>query len=391
MNESVRLGWVAGVPVGFNWSVLVIFWLISWSLAGVTFPGSHPGYGESAYWLAGVTTAFVFLISLLAHELGHALTARRLGVEVEGITLWMFGGMAKLGGEAATPSVALRIGVVGPVVSVAAAALYWVLARAVDAAGAGDLVTAVPAWLARINLVLAVFNLVPAFPLDGGRVLQALLWGRSGDRVRATTTAARAGRAFGLGLVGLGVASLAAGSSGNGLWFGFLGWFLLSAARAEESAVVVRDALAGVAVEEVMTPDPVVVPAEATVAAVLEDYALRHRFSAFPLVDGAGSVVGLLTLRGIKRVPADRRAVTAAAAVATPLSRVTVARPGEPVVDLLERLAGAGGDDGDGDGRALVMEDGRLVGIVSPSDVARLVRLAAVRPRPGAAPPVTHH
>jgi Zn-dependent protease/CBS domain-containing protein len=373
MSESVRIGRIAGIAVGFNWSLLVIFWLLTWSLAAGEFPDANPGYSDATYWFAALVTGLVFFACLLAHELGHALMARRLGMEVEGITLWLFGGVAKLGGEAATPRAELQVGAIGPAVSLAAAAVFGVAALGLDGFGVSGLAVTVPAWLARINAILAVFNLVPAYPLDGGRVLRALLWSRHGDRVRATATAARAGRTFAHVLIGLGLVDFAFGASAGGLWFVFLGWFLLLATRAEESGVLTRELLGGLRVRDVMSPDPVVAPASITVAELVDHYALRHRCSAFPLVDDDGRLVGLVTLSRVKAVPADHRRLTSVGSLACPLVDVPVAGPDDAVVDLLERMAASP------DGRALVLEGDRLVGIVSPTDVARILQVATLR------------
>lgn len=373
MNESIRIGRIAGIPVGFNWSVLVIFWLIAWGLAAGRFPADHPGYADATYWAAGAVTAAVFFASLLAHELGHALVARRLGMGVEGITLWLFGGVAKLGGDAATPRAELQVGAVGPAISLAAAGIFTLIAVVAHVVGAPELAVGIPAWLARINLVLALFNLVPAYPLDGGRVLRAILWARHGDRLRATATAARSGRAFGYTLIALGLFGFAGGGTVGGLWFVFIGWFLLAASRAEEAQVVLRDALGGLRVRDVMSAEPVVAPASATVDELLESYALRHRFTAFPLVDHAGGLVGLITLARLKAVSPDRRRSVSVGALACPLPDVPTAAPDDPLVDLIERMA-AGNEN-----RALVLDGGRLVGIVSPTDIARAVEIVTLR------------
>lgn len=373
MNETIRIGRIAGIPVGFNWSLLVIFWLITWGLAAGTFPVEYPGHADVSYWLAGIITAVVFFASLLAHELGHALVARRLGMRVEGITLWLFGGVARLGGEAGTPKAELQVGVVGPAVSIGVAGVFALGAIALDAVGATELVVAVPAWLALINFILAVFNLVPAYPLDGGRVLRALLWARHGDRLRATATAAQAGRVFGYALIGFGLLNFAAGGAIGGLWFVFLGWFLLIASRAEEAGVLMREALAGLQVRDIMSPDPVVALASTTVDEFLDSHAPHHRFSAFPLVDAEGQLTGLITLARIKAAPRSSRGSTPIGELACPLPEVPTASPDEPYLDLLERMAGRT------DGRALVVDDDRLVGIVSPTDVARIMEFATLR------------
>ena len=376
MEESFRLGRVAGIRVGVNWSVLLIVWLLAWSLATVVLPQRAPGHQPSAYWLAAVATALLFFASLLAHELGHAVLARRAGLGVEGIILWLFGGVANLHGEARNPRAELRIAAVGPLISLAVAAVAALLAAAVSAAGGPALLGAVFAWLARINLGLAVFNLIPAAPLDGGRVLRALLWRRSGDRLRATVAAARAGRLFGYLLIGVGVLEFAVRANLGGLWFIFLGWFLLSAARAEEHGARLREALAGLRVRDVMTPDPVVAPGWLTVDAFLERYVLGHRCSAFPVSGAGGELEGLVTLARLKSVPAAERAATRVAAVACPLAEVATATPDEPVADLPGRLSGCS------DGRVLVVDGGRLVGIVSPSDLTRVLEVVSLRRPP---------
>ncbi|MDP9070271.1 MAG: site-2 protease family protein [Actinomycetota bacterium] len=377
MEESFRLGNVAGIRVGVNWSLLVVFWLISLGLADGRFPEEAPGSEPSLYWAAALTTAALFYAALLAHELSHALVARQAGVGVEGITLWLFGGMTKMRAEAHTPQVELRVAVAGPLVSLAVAGVMATLALVADAAGASSLVVAMASWLARINLILAAFNLVPAAPLDGGRVLRSILWRRHGDQLRATVTAARAGRLFGYLLVAAGLLEFAAGAGIGGLWFLFLGWFLIMAARAEETAATLRGALGGVTVGDVMTPDPVVAPGWLTLDAFLEEYVLRHRFSAFPIESFDGRLDGLVTLQRLKQVPGQERAKVRAHDVAWRIEEVPSARPDEPLVALLRRMGGSS------EGRALVLEGERLVGIVTPTDVARAVEVATLGGRAG--------
>ena len=374
MEESIRMGRIAGIRVGANWSLLVIFWLIAWGLATGRFPDEHPGQTDGAYWVAGLVTALIFYGALLAHELGHAVMARRQGIPVEGITLWLFGGVTRMQREATSPGGALRVAVVGPVISLAAAAVFGMLAVALDALGAPGLVGGMAGWLARINVILAMFNLIPAAPLDGGRVLQAILWRRGGNRLAASATAARAGRGFGYVLIGVGLLEFTAGIAVGGLWLVFLGWFLLMAARAEQVRSEARLHLEGVRVADVMTRDPVVAPGWITVDAFLEDYALRHRFSAFPIQTFGGDLGGLITLNRLKAVPPDRRAAVRVSDVACGMEQVPVARSEEMLLDLVGRISGCA------DGRALVIDNGRLVGIVSPTDVARTLEMGAFRP-----------
>jgi Zn-dependent protease len=376
MEDSIRLGRIGGVPVGVNWTLLVIFALVAFGVAGGRLPEEFPGYAPGTYVLAGVAVAILFFASILAHELGHALLARRKGVAVEGITLWLFGGVARFATEPEQPSDELRIAAVGPLISLAAGALFWGLGLAAAAVGVPDLVVALLGWLALVNVVLAVFNLFPAAPLDGGRILRAWLWRRSGDRRKAAVTASRAGRAFGLLLIGLGIVELAFGAGLGGLWFMLIGFFILTAARGEETHARLR----GLHVRDVMTPDPVTAPDWLTIADFLERFVFAHRFSTFPLTGFSGDVTGIVTLRAVKRVPPDRRAEQRVRDIACPLTDVPVAAPDDDLVELLPRLAG-----GCSDGRALVLVDGELVGIVSPTDVARLAELTdlgAGRPDP---------
>ncbi|MBW3645517.1 MAG: site-2 protease family protein [Actinobacteria bacterium] len=373
MNESVRLGRIAGVDVGVNWTVFVIFLLITFGLAAGRFPQEHPGLEPTAYVVAGVVAGLVFLASILAHEVSHAVVAQRNGVDVDGIVLWLFGGVARLRGEPGDPGAEIRVAGVGPLVSVGLGAAFGAVAVLLGGLGAPGITVGVFAWLAVINVVLAVFNLVPAAPLDGGRILRGVLWKRRGDRLGASVTAARAGRAFGWFLVVLGLIDFVAGAGGGGLWLVLVGWFLTNAAGAEEHHAQVRHALGDVRVDQVMTAQPVVVPSDLPVSRLIDDHVFSSRYSSFPLVDRTGRPAGLVTLNRVKQVPADRRGTTTVADIACPLDAVAVARPDESLADLLPRLAGCS------DGRALVLDGERLVGIVSPTDVAHQLEVADLR------------
>lgn len=260
MGDDIKLGRVAGFPLATNWSVLVIGWLLTWSLATGSFPHEAPGHASWTYWLAGLGAAVAFFVSLLAHEVAHALVARRNGIAVKGLTLWLFGGVAELSGDAPTPGADFRIAAAGPASSLGLAAGFALLAAAVHALDAAHLLVVAVAWLAGINLMLGVFNLIPGAPLDGGRVLRALLWHGHGDRVRATVSAARAGAVVGYGLVGFGLLQFLIGASVGGLWLVFIGWFVLSAARVADSRRPDPPGATGLRVADVMTTSPSVAP-----------------------------------------------------------------------------------------------------------------------------------
>jgi len=375
MNETLRLGTIWGIRVGVNWSVLVIFTLLLVVLSAGNLPLLAPGHSTVAYTLAGTAAAIVFFLSLLAHELSHALVARREGIEVEGITLWLFGGVARLSGEPATPGADLRVAGVGPLVSLLLGMGFGFLTLAVALAGAGDLLVAVVGWLALINVMLAAFNLVPATPLDGGRILRAFLWWRTGDRSRAAVIAARAGRTFGFLLIALGVASLLFFPGIGLIWLALIGWFIASAASAEEQQTRVQDSLRGVTVANVMTRDPLTVHPDLPVAQLLDAYVLYHRHSAYPVVDAWGRPEGLVTLDRIRAVDAEQRARSVVADIAAPLDEVATASPDEQLVDVLPRLS-------QGERRILVIQDGFLVGLVTATDVTRTLELTDLRPQP---------
>jgi Zn-dependent protease/CBS domain-containing protein len=369
MNENLSLGRIFGIHVGLNWSLLVVAALIAWSLATSLLPSASPGQTSGAYWTAGVVSAFVFLASLLAHELAHSVVAMRRGVKVEGITLWLFGGVSRFSSDTASPGAQALITFVGPLTSLVLGVLFYLIAVAAGGGAHPGLFAATLAWLGYINISLGVFNLVPAFPLDGGRLLQSLIWLRTGDRLRATRIAARIGMGFAYLLIAYGLATFVfAGSLIGGIWSVFLGWFLLSAARSEETGGLIRQALAGMTVAQVMTPNPVQAPDDISVEDALHGYILASRHSTFPTHDTAGRLSGLLTLTALKNVAPDARPTTLIKEIICPLDKVSTAGPADPITNLLAVA------DGCSEGRTLVVDGGRLVGVISPSDINRLLQ-----------------
>src|SRR5216683_1351716 len=370
MNENLSLGRIAGIHVGLNWSLLVVAALIAWSIATGILPAAAPGQTSAAYWTAGVVSAFVYLASLLAHELAHSIVATRRGVKVEGITLWLFGGVSRFSSESSSPGAQAWITFVGPLTSLLLGVLFLLVGAVVGGGANSALLSASLAWLGYINILLGVFNLLPAFPLDGGRILQSLIWRSTGDRLRATRIAARIGMAFAFLFIAYGLITFfAAGSLFGGVWAVFLGWFLLSAARAEEAGGLIRQALSGISVAEVMTPNPVQAPDDISVEVALHSYILASRHSTFPTHDESGGLSGLLTLAALKNVTPNARPTTRIKAIACPLERVPTVSPRDPATNLLN-ISEAGCSEG----RTLVVDNGQLVGIVSPSDINRLLQ-----------------
>ncbi|SDN49556.1 Zn-dependent protease (includes SpoIVFB) [Streptomyces sp. cf386] len=377
MKASLPLGRIAGVRVGLNWSVLVIIALVTVTLAEGRFPDAHPDHSAWVYWALALLAAVVFLASLLAHELAHAIVARRNGVKVDGITLWMLGGVARLHSDARTPGAELRIAGVGPLTSAVAGGLLLGLAVWLDSLHASGLAVEAVAWLAGINIVLAVFNALPAAPLDGGRLLRAYLWHRTGDRLRATRGAAAAGRMLGWFMIVTGFAAMIFAGDLSGLWPALIGWFLIAAATAEERQAELRGVLDDTPVSRVMTRAPVTVPTTTLLASFLAEGPFGHyRHSAFPVLAPDGTAAGLVTVRLINRAPFQARSTTTIGDVMRPLPDVTTASPDDPVVDLLPRL------EASRDHRALVLDDGHLVGIVTLVDITRALSWPATATRP---------
>jgi Zn-dependent protease/predicted transcriptional regulator len=378
MRETFRLGQIAGIRIGVNWSVLVIFALIAYGLAGQYLPAAYPGQPVAAYVVAGLAAAVVFVASLLAHEISHALVARRNGVQVEGITLWLFGGVARLSGQAPSPAAEVRLAGVGPLVSLLLGGVFIAVAAVAAAVGLSGLPLAVIGWLGVVNIALAVFNVVPAAPLDGGRLLRALVWWRTGDRCKATVYASRAGQTFGWLLVVYGIVSLFAEHSVGGLWLALIGWFLIGAATSESRQATAQAALSHIPAERVMSTPVVTVPASATVEDLLSGQLTGPEHSAFPVTDQAGCPVGLITRNQVRNVPATDRRHTTLAQAACPLEQVPSCRTAEPLSDVMERLHA---DTGCGDGRALVFDDGHLAGIISARDITRALQSSSGQER----------
>jgi Zn-dependent protease/CBS domain-containing protein len=377
VKQSIQLGRVAGIPIGANWSVIVITALIIWVLAAGVLPEMAPDQSPSAYIGVGVVAAGLFFASLVTHELAHALVARRYGVPVIAISLWMFGGVSELGSETSEPGEELRMAVAGPATSLGLSALFSSVAVLATALSLPELMVGALWWLALINVGLGIFNMLPAYPMDGGRVLRAVLWARYGDRTRATKASASTGHWFAYGIIGVGVLLAVSGALVSGIWLMFIGWFLEGASRAEGLAAVQRGILDLMRADQLMSAPAVTVTGDISVERLVESYVLGRHHSAFPVVDETGAPIGLVGLEQVRRVlPADRPR-TAVLAIAQPLAAVPVVAPEDTGSEVLARMSAAGAN------RALVI-DGRhqLVGIISNADLARAISVGSSRTTP---------
>jgi Zn-dependent protease len=297
---------IAGIQVRVDPSWFLIIVLIWWSLAAGYFPRLHPDAGAVATWAAGLLTALLFFASLLLHELSHCFMARRAGLEVPSITLFLFGGASEMAREPDDPDTELRIAIVGPLASFALAGLFWGASRALPAA-TPDLLVGVVRYLAWINLALAVFNLLPGFPLDGGRVLRAWLWRRTGSLQRASRVATQAGKGLGAGLAVLGVLQIFSGALIGGVWLVLVGLFARGLAESSYQSLMLRQLLQEVSVGDVMVREPVTVRPDLPLDRLVEDYVLGRGFRGFPVVE-EGRALGLVSVEQVKRVPPDERA-----------------------------------------------------------------------------------
>jgi Zn-dependent protease len=380
MKQTVPLGRVAGIRVGMHWSVLVMVALFGWLLGAQVLPAMTPHQPAAVYWAVAVPGAVALIAALLAHELAHSLVARRYGVPVTSITLWALGGVSELGSEPPTARAELRIAAAGPVTSVAAGLIFGGLATAVRAGGGPGIAVAVLGWLAVMNIVLAVFNLLPGVPLDGGRILRAVLWRRHGDRVRAAQSAAGAGRVIGALLLAAGLGEVLVWADAGGLWLALIGVFVMTAATAEATAQTAAAALAGLRVGDVMTPDPDIGATWMSAADFIDRVALTSDQDEFPVIGADGSLAGVTGIARLVRIPPARRASTTVGQVMAPVPPAYVAAPDDPAAPLLNRPPLAR------DLAAIVITDGTITGIVTITHLRRIVRREALRAQPG---PVT--
>ncbi|MBE9375966.1 site-2 protease family protein [Saccharopolyspora sp. HNM0983] len=362
MRATVPLGRIAGVRVGLHWSVAGIMLLVAVGLAAYQLPAVFPGHSAPGYALSGVLAAVLLMLSLLGHELAHAIVARRNGVRVAGITLWLLGGVARLQDEARTPGAEFRIAVVGPAVSALLGVVFGGAAWAAIQVGAGRLAAAVLLYLAVLNVALAVFNLVPAAPLDGGRVLRAGLWRWTRDRTTASVWSARAGQGLGGLLVAAGV--VRAFTSGvDGVWWVLIGMFVLTIAGGEQRQARLGEKLAGIRVAEAMDRDVPTVDAGLTVDRFLRERVFERGPASFAVSNG-NELLGVVGVRRARAVPQRARSTTTLARIATPLPEVGTAAPDEPLSAVMPRLAGA-------DERVLVFDGAVLAGSITPAELDR--------------------
>jgi Zn-dependent protease/CBS domain-containing protein len=368
MRNTIRLGTIFGVELRLDYSWFIIFVLITWSLAGHYFPGAHPGWSTGAYWALATLTSILFFASVVIHELAHSLVSRAFGTPVHDIALFIFGGAAHIGQEPRRAREELLMALAGPGASLGLAALFfavWWLSLGIT----GPL-HALASWLAWINLMLALFNLIPGFPLDGGRVLRAIVWGMTGNMNRATVIAAGIGRLVAFGFIFYGIWQIFGGNWADGLWIAFIGWFLDGAATRSVQRLGVENLMVGhTAREALLTDCPHVLP-RLTLDVAVDQVVRPSGRRCFPVME-EGQLRGLLTLGQIAHVSRNHWPATRVADIMVPLDRLKTVRPDDALTTILERM---GAEDVN---QFPVLEGERFVGMVSRDTLLSFLRTRA--------------
>ncbi len=364
---SVKLGKIMGIPVRIHYTLWLVFVLIAWSLAYGYMPHQYPGLSAVTYWVIGIASAVVLFASVLVHELSHSYIAKKNGLPIGRITLFFFGGVSEMTEEPQDPGLEVRMAAAGPLMSFLIAGVlgaFWYLARF---AGLPIIITATVGYGALINAILGLFNLLPAFPLDGGRVFRGSLWKRSKNLVGATRTATRVSEALSLLMMLGGFVAIIFGDFVDGIWIVVLGWFIKSGAETSLRQTLVGETLTGVTVGDIMTREMLTVPPDITVQQLVSDYFLVHPHGGYPVVKD-GQILGLITLQCVRAIPKDLRATKTVAEAMVPCERTVTVQPTLSAMDAMQKMGR------EKVGRILVTDGGKLLGMVTRGDVIRTIQ-----------------
>ncbi len=365
MPGSIHLGKIAGIEININYSWIIIVVLITWSLA-TQFAVVYPGWSTATYWIVGFISAILLFVSVLLHELAHSLVARSRGLPVKSITLFIFGGVSNIEREPQSPGVEFWIAIVGPIASIVIGIIAFLLLLPIN--GTRSPLTAILNYLAITNILLGVFNLIPGFPLDGGRVLRSIIWKITGSLRTATRAATVVGEIVAFLFILAGIWLFFSGNILSGIWIGFIGWFLLMAAQTANSQVMLESMLKGVTVGEVMNPNPATVPANISLQRLVDDYFLPHGLrSAIVMQDD--QVAGLITLSDIRHVPRDQWTQTPMGLVMVPVNRLHAVSPTQSLNDVLPLMASQNVN------QLPVMQNGHLVGVLSRDAIVHFIEV----------------
>lgn len=385
-ENRIKLFTLLGFEIYIDWSWLILAFLITWTLSAGLFPTQFPGLPMYIYWWMGIVGALGLFASIIIHEIGHSVVARGYGIPIKGITLFIFGGVAEMTDEPPSAKSEFLVAIAGPIVSFMASAFFYILFWATAVVGGPMPLAGVLGYLSMINLILGVFNLIPAFPLDGGRVLRAALWGWKKDLALATRISSALGSGFGILLMVLGMINLLGGNIIGGIWWFVLGIFLRSASRSSYQLVLLRQLLAGEPVRNFMSSDPVTVPSSATVRELVENYIYRHHHKFFPVVDD-GQLIGGISLKRIKEVPYDEWERRTVRELLLPATEANTLAPETDAMKALTMMHNVGAS------RMMVVENGRLIGIIALKDLigflALKLEIEGERPSVSAIRPLT--
>ena len=364
---SVRIGKVMGIPVRIHYTLWFVFALIAWSLAEGYMPHQYPGLSTLTYWIIGIASAIILFASILVHELSHSYVAKKNGLPIARITLFFFGGVSEMTEEPQDPALEVRMAAAGPLMSFLIAFVLgaaWYVGGVVKAPIP---IIATLGYAALINGILGVFNLLPAFPLDGGRVLRGSIWKRSNNLVSSTKTATKVSERLSLLMMFAGFVLIVFGDFIDGIWIVVLAWFIKSGAETSLKQTLVGEALTGVSVSDIMTKNVLAVPPDITVHQLVSDYFLVHHHGGYPVVKN-GQVLGLITLQCVRNVPKENRDYTTVQQAMIPCERAVVVKPSTNALDAMQSM------NRNKVGRVLVVDEGRLMGIVTREDVIKTIQ-----------------
>jgi len=366
MPGSLRIGQIAGIDIYINVSWIVILVLLTWSLAVSWFPSIYPGWSVGTYWIVSLIAAILLFVSVLLHELAHSVVARARGLPVHNITLFIFGGISNIEQEPPSAGVEFQMAVVGPVVSILIGIVCFLLLLPIR--GTNSPVAGILGYLALTNVALGIFNLIPGFPLDGGRVLRSIIWRVTGSLRKATRIATIVGEVVAYLFILGGIWLFFTGDIIGGIWIGFIGWFLLSSARAANSQVMLQSMFRGVKVSQVMNPAPITVPANISLQKLVDEYFLPRGLRS-ALVTQGDQLAGLITLSDIRHVPREQWAQTPVGYSMIPLDRLHVVYPQQNLNDVMPLIAGQDVN------QLPVVLDGRVVGVLSRDSIMRFLEI----------------
>jgi len=360
--SSIRIGRIFGISIYLHPSWFLIFALITLSLR-TQFTAQHPSWSPAQHWMLGVITSLLFFGSVMFHELSHSLVAKHYKIPVASITLFVFGGLARIGREPSSARQEFNIAIAGPISSFFLSAVFYFVGRY---SGNLEMVGATSRWLAEINFILAAFNLAPGFPLDGGRVLRSIAWRITGDFSKAARIASRTGQLFAYVMIFAGIWIALQGNWFGGLWWVFIGWFLLSAAQESYAQVAIRNTLAGINAADIMSQDVPTMPRDFSLENYVHEVLRTGR--RCHIVTGNGAPVGLMTFHAAQGIPRDEWPNTSIQAAMRPMDKIKWASPSEPVLSVLERM------QAEDINQMPVLEDGRVVGMIARDSILRVLQ-----------------